>query len=141
MTTKKTAEPAAPEAETTVQPRPNTVTIHESGHLAFPAACHLIRTGYTISPDALPFMCGVTGQVRIVLVRGNPPERAVEIATAGELHAAGVQQMQYEKDVAIAAAQMLEDARRAEAKAVLEADVADSEKALRALKDKLARAA
>lgn len=137
MTTKKTVVPA----EQAEQPQAHAITLTDSSHKVWPAMAHLVRQGYIVHPDIFPEVFAAQGQTSVTLIRGNPDAQAVELATQNEAVALVRQQARWERDVAVAAAQMLEDARQAEAKATLAAAVVEQEKALRALKDKLARAA
>ncbi len=138
MTTKKTAVPAAIEQPAAI--RPEMITISERTELAFAAATVLCRQGWQFFDQIVPDVFPAIGQTTLVLVKGNPSARAMEIAEAAESYATLRAQADYDKAVAVAAALMLEDSRRAEARAALEAAVEEQTKDLRALKDKLAAA-
>jgi hypothetical protein len=139
MTTKKTAVPAAEQQPVTI--RPDMIEISDRTDLAFSAAAVLVRQGWTFFDQIAPEVFANIGKTTLVLVKGTPGPDAVAIADGAESYATLRAQADYDKAVLVAAARMLEDARQAEVKTALEAEVADSEKALRALKDKLARTA
>lgn len=120
--------------------RPEMITISERTELAFAAATVLCRQGWQFFDQIVPDVFPAIGQTTLVLVKGNPNARATEIAEAAESYATVRAQADYDKAVASAAALLLEDVKRAERQAALQAEIADAEKTLRNAKDRLSRA-
>lgn len=117
--------------------RPDTVTITERSHIAYPAAVALIRQGWNINTDYPPISFESTGFATIILVRAKPDTTfnalAVEIADRAEAVAAEQHIIAYERDVQAKATYIVEQAKKAEKAALLAAEIEAQRQALQAL--------
>ena len=86
------------------------IVITEPTALAFAAAASLIRSGYIISPDAAPVVFPSTNHSTITLLRGNPDGNAVAVAEAAEAYAITMHQIDFQKEVDLAAKRMIAQA-------------------------------
>jgi hypothetical protein len=118
------AKPAKAAAAQAIQPRPDTIIITEMTHIAFGVAAHLIRCGYIISPYTMPEVFQATGYSTLTLIRGNVDAHAVSLAEAAEAHAIALQQVEFERQVAEAARQMVEAQQREAKQAAIAAEIA-----------------
>lgn len=113
-----TATPAVSHAQ------PQVIVITEPTHVAFAAAASLIRSGWIISPNSAPEIYASTSQATITLQRGNPDAHAVAIAEAAEAYAIAITARDFDKEVDLAAARMLEAKEKAAKAAEIAAVVA-----------------
>ena len=144
MTKTVKAAPAEP-TEAMVDIRPDMITITDYGFKAWPAACALIRMGWTIHEDSPPLAFLNTGMASIYLVRGKldpaMAEHATEIAMQAEELATMHHATAYLRDVQRAAIVAADTAQKAQAQALLDAEIAVQTAALDALKAAAATAA
>lgn len=143
--TKITKAPAVEPTNALVDVRPDMITITDYGFKAWPAACALIRMGWTIHEDTPPLAFLNTGMASIYLVRGKlDPElaaHATDIAMQAEELAATHHAAAYLRDVQRAAIVAADTAQKAQAQALLDAEIAAQTAALDALKAAAATAA
>lgn len=132
----KTSTQAAP-AEASVDVRPTRVTLTERTHVAYPAAVALIRSGWVIDTDYPPVSYENTGFTTIHLTRMKYDTEfsalAVDIADKAEQLASAQHMIAYERDVRIAAEQIVADAQRAAHATELAAKIEIQRAALAAL--------
>jgi len=135
--TKITKAPPAEPSEAMVHIHPDTITIVDGLHMAWPVACALIRMGWAINPDMPPEPFIGTGKVSITLVRSKfDAEMAViamEYASESEELAAANHAVAYLRDVQAAAIVAVETAKKAEAAALMTAQIESQRQALAAL--------
>jgi D-alanyl-D-alanine carboxypeptidase len=114
--------------------KPYAVTINEHSSTAFAQAAALIRLGYTFT-EAPPTVYETNGQASISLVLGTPDEHAVKAAEATMNTYAQLAEAARQREIEAAAKQMIAAIQRDEAKAAVQAQIDEQEKALRKLKD------
>lgn len=129
MTKTTTAAPQAP--ATIAQPKPQTITMTGPTWTLFNKMTALIRMGYM---PATVENYHSTGSTHIVLVLGNPDPSFTAAAEAEVADAAQLDEIQRNRDIQEAAAQLVKDRERAAAKAEMAVKVAAAEAALKALK-------
>lgn len=103
------AAPAAPAVSATPAQHA-VIVITEPTATAFAAAAVLIRSGWMVCPDATPVMYSSTSHSTITLVRGNPDAHATAIAEAAEAYAVTMHQIDFQKEVDLAAKRMIAQA-------------------------------
>jgi len=108
---------------------------------ALAEACVHIRNGMCFD-ESMPFeLFGATGMLSFHLVRGTPDVRFVEIANESATAAVQKEAVQYERQIAEAAAQLLADREKAAAQAAIAAQIEAAEATVRALKRQAVKAA
>ncbi|MYM65413.1 hypothetical protein GTP45_01020 [Pseudoduganella sp. FT55W] len=139
----KTAAPAveapAVAPATTPNTKPYAINLHDyPGTVLAEAAVHM-RNGYICSPDISPQFFSTNGQIAVTLVLGSPDQETIDRANKTTGHALELQEIDRQREVEAAARKMMADMQRAEAKAKLDAQIADQTNALRRLKDQAAK--
>jgi len=128
--------PAAPEVA--VVARPALVELNGYSHVVMGAVAHLSRLGYQPFPGIAPTFHANTGLATVAMVLGSPDAYAVKLAEDAIANAVAFQEREYQKEVAQAAAKLVEASAAAAKQAALAKEVADARKALRALEAQLA---
>jgi hypothetical protein len=128
--------PAAPEAATVA--RPALVELNGYSHVVMGAVAHLSRLGYQPFPGIAPTFHANTGLATVAMVLGSPDAYAVKLAEDAIANAVAVQEREYQKEVAAAAAKLVEASEAAAKKAALAKEIAEQRAILRRLESQAA---
>lgn len=133
--TKETTQ-ATPAVTTTVAPELKPQSIRLLGpvlQVLEQVAVH-IRNGYVPDIELPVDLFGGSGNLGLYLKLGNPEARFVEAAKVATEEAMMRQQAQHERDIIQAAEQLIADRERAAARAAMEAQIAEHEATLKAMR-------
>lgn len=128
--------PAAPEAA--VVSRPGVIELNGYTHVVMASVAHLSRLGYVPIPGIVPQFYASTGLCTVAMCPGSPDAYAVKLAEDAVANAVAIQQREYDREVAAAAAKLVEATEAAAKQAALAKEIAEQRAILRRLESQAA---